>query len=144
MYVRSWNWHVICTFWFIDLCRFFSDLIITPTETFQSLGVATFHPNKLGWFNTGNLALLILFGADFDRNNKWFWEVSWTVLNRAIVAWVSRITSNQHLTNTTWLWGQYGSLRTWTEKSVNCIMSENTCFICYIIPNIWIKITATV
>jgi len=42
----------------------------------------------------------------------------------------------QHLTNKTWRWGQYGSL--WTGQSVNCILPENICFICYIIPNIWI------
>ena len=27
----------------------------------------------------------------------------------------------------------------WTKQSVNCILPENTCFICYIIPNLWIK-----
>ena len=27
-----------------------------------------------------------------------------------------------------------------TAQSVNCIFPENTCFICYIIPNLWIKI----
>ena len=43
----------------------------------------------------------------------------------------------QHLTNKTCRWGQYGSL--WTGQSVNCILPENICFICYIIPNIWIK-----
>ena len=31
-----------------------------------------------------------------------------------------------------------------TDQSVNCILPENTCFICYIIPNLWIKRTATV
>jgi len=24
----------------------------------------------------------------------------------------------------------------WTDQSVNCIMSENTCLICFIIPNL--------
>ena len=56
----------------------------------------------------------------------------------------------QYLTNKAWLWGQYGSLRTqlcfgpytiltWTAQSVNCILPENTCFIFYIIPNLYIK-----
>ena len=69
-----------------------------------------------------------------------------------------------YLTNKTWLWGQYDSLRTgqyklewymvrswgpysvlaWTNQSVNCILPENTGFICYILPNIWIKRTAIV
>jgi len=27
----------------------------------------------------------------------------------------------------------------WAVQSVNCILPEHTCLICYIIPNIWIK-----
>jgi len=33
--------------------------------------------------------------------------------------------------------GSY-TILTWNAQSVNCILPENTCFICYIIPNIWI------
>ena len=27
----------------------------------------------------------------------------------------------------------------WTVQFINFILLENTCFICYIIPNLWIK-----
>jgi len=32
----------------------------------------------------------------------------------------------------------------WNALSVNYILHENTCFICYIIPNLWIKKTVIV
>ena len=32
----------------------------------------------------------------------------------------------------------------WTDQSVNCILPENTCFTCYIIPKLWIRKTTTV
>jgi len=35
-------------------------------------------------------------------------------------------------------WAPYTVLA-WTAQSVNCILPENTCFICYIIPNLWIQ-----
>jgi len=35
-------------------------------------------------------------------------------------------------------------LTDWTDQSVNCILPEKICFICYIIPNIWIKKTAAI
>ena len=31
-----------------------------------------------------------------------------------------------------------GTVLAWTIKSVNLILSENTCFICYTMPNLWI------
>jgi len=30
-------------------------------------------------------------------------------------------------------------LMDWTEQSVNCMLPENTCFIFYVIANLWIK-----
>ena len=32
----------------------------------------------------------------------------------------------------------------WTAQSVNFILPENICFICYVIPNQWIKKTVIV
>ena len=34
-------------------------------------------------------------------------------------------------------WEPYTVLA-WTAQFVNCILRENTCFTCYIIPNIWV------
>jgi len=32
----------------------------------------------------------------------------------------------------------------WSAQSVNCILPKNTCFISYILPNLWIRKTNTV
>ena len=54
--------------------------IMTPTETLQTFGVATFFiPMRYDDLNPETLyklALLILYDADFDRNNNCFGDLS--------------------------------------------------------------------
>jgi len=79
---------------------FLGSKIILTSWPFRPLALQCFIRMRYDDLNLETLyklALLILFCADFDRNKNCFWEASWTLLNRAIVTWVGRITATHHL-----------------------------------------------